>query len=352
MYLHTFVNLIDNKKLLCYTVKCISVDIIGESQAMFDLVSMGELLVDFTEIGYSQNNMRLFEQNPGGAVANVVCAAARLGIRTAFLGKVGNDSHGRFLAAVLDNEGVDTSGLVFTDNVFTTLAFVSLLKNGEREFSFARKPGADTCIKVSELKSEILTSCKVFHVGSLSMTDEPAREATLHAVLTAKQAGAYISYDPNYRASLWKSEADAREQMRSLLPYADFIKLSEEEADLLTGCTKPEKALDVLLENGAVIAVVTLGAKGAILGVDGAHTMIPAFPVEQPVDTTGAGDAFWGAFLYRIISEDALANQKANRLTEYIRFANAAAALCIGKRGGIPAMPYLHQINEFLSGVK
>lgn len=319
---------------------------------MFDLVSMGELLVDFTESGYSQNNMRLFEQNPGGAVANVLCASARLGLKTAFLGKVGNDSHGRFLADALDDEGVDTSGLVFTDDVFTTLAFVSLLKNGEREFSFARKPGADTCIRVSELKTEILTSCKVFHVGSLSMTDEPAREATLHAVLAAKQAGAYISYDPNYRASLWKSEIEARKQMRSLLPYADFIKLSEEEADLLTGYTEPEKALDVLLENDADIAVVTLGAKGAILGIDGVRTLIPAFPTERLTDTTGAGDAFWGAFLYRIIREDKVTNQKASILTEYIRFANAAAALCIGKRGGIPAMPYLYQINEFIDRVK
>ncbi len=318
---------------------------------MFDLVSMGELLIDFTESGYSQNDMRLFEQNPGGAVANVVCAAARLGLKTAFLGKVGNDSHGRFLAGVLDEEGVDTSGLVFTDDAFTTLAFVSLFKNGEREFAFARKPGADTCIKASELKTEILTSCKVFHVGSLSMTDEPAREATLHGILTAKKAGAHISYDPNYRAPLWSSEAQARKQMRSLLPYADFVKLSEDEAELLTGYTAPEKALDVLLEKDVSIAVVTLGEKGAMLGVGDTRTLIPAFPAERLVDATGAGDSFWGAFLYCIIKGAPLENVP-GRLTEYVRFANAAAMLCLGKRGGIPGMPNLHQVNELLARVK
>jgi fructokinase len=316
---------------------------------MFDLVSMGELLVDFTESGYSQNGNRLFEQNPGGAVANVVCAAARLGLKTAFLGKVGNDSHGRFLAETLAREGVDTSGLVFTDEAFTTLAFVSLLKNGEREFSFARKPGADTCIRASELRTEVLTSCKVFHIGSLSMTDEPAREATLTAVRIAKKAGARISYDPNYRAPLWESEDEARKYMRSLLPYVDVVKLSEVEAELLTGHTEPEKALDFLLENGAAIAVVTLGEKGAMFGIERIRTLIPALTPEQVVDTTGAGDAFWGAFLYRIIRESPLAEQKARQLTEYVRFANAAAMLCLGKRGGIPSMPTLHQINEVLA---
>ncbi len=318
---------------------------------MFDLVSMGELLIDFTESGYSQNNMRLFEQNPGGAVANVVCAAARLGLKTAFLGKVGNDSHGRFLANVLDDEGVDTSGLVFTDDAFTTLAFVSLLENAEREFAFARKPGADTCIKASELKTEILTSCKVFHVGSLSMTDEPARGATLHGILTAKKAGAHISYDPNYRAPLWSSEAQARKQMRSLLPYADFVKLSEDEAELLTGYTDPKKALDVLLEKDVSIAVVTLGEKGSMLGVGETRALIPAFPAERLVDATGAGDSFWGAFLYCIIKGAPFENI-AEKLTEYVRFANAAAMLCLGKRGGIPGMPNLHQVNELLARVK
>lgn len=315
---------------------------------MFDLVSMGELLVDFTESGYSQNRMRLFEQNPGGAVANVVCAGARLGLKTAFLGKVGKDSHGHFLADVLNKEGVDTSGLVFTDDAFTTLAFVSLDKNGEREFAFARKPGADMCIKASELKTEILTSCKVFHVGSLSMTDEPARGATLHAVMTAKKAGAHISYDPNYRAPLWASEAKARTQMRSLLPYVDFVKISENEADLLTGYTDPEKALDALLEKDVSIAVVTLGERGAMLGVKDTRALIPAFPTERVVDATGAGDAFWGAFLYCIIKGAPLVDIP-SQLKDYVRFANAAAMLCVGKRGAIPAMPDLQEINDLLA---
>jgi fructokinase len=315
---------------------------------MFDLVALGELLVDFTELGISENNQRLFEQNPGGAVANVACAASRLGTKTSFIGKVGNDMHGVFLASTLQNTGVNTDNLIISDEVFTTLAFVALSKNGERAFSFARKPGADTCLKAEEIQEELLSQCKIFHVGSLSLTDEPAREATLYAVKTAKSHGAIISYDPNYRAMLWKSKSDATIHMRSILQYADLVKMSDEETVLLTDREDPQQALQYLLSNGARIAVVTLGDRGAMLGFNGRYVKVSAFNGFEVVDTTGAGDAFWGAFLSRILQGVSINALNIDMLTEYINFSNAAAALCVTKRGAIPAMPTEEEIRNLI----
>ena len=306
---------------------------------MFDLVALGELLVDFTESGMSENNQRLFEQNPGGAVANVACAASCLGIKTSFIGKVGNDMHGAFLASTLQNIGVNTDNLIISDEVFTTLAFVALSKSGERAFSFARKPGADTCLKVEEINAELLSQCKIFHVGSLSMTDEPAREATLYAAKTAKSHETIISYDPNYRAMLWKSKSDAMIHMRLMLQYADLVKISDEETVMLTDQEDPQQALEYLLSKGARIAVVTLGDKGAMLGFNGMYVKVSAFNTLKVVDTTGAGDAFWGAFLSRMLKGVPINALNLDTLTEYLRFSNAAAALCITKRGAIPSMP-------------
>lgn len=315
---------------------------------MFDLVALGELLIDFTESGNSENSQRLFEQNPGGAVANVACAAARLGMRTSFIGKVGNDMHGSFLASTLQNTGVNIDSLIFSEEVFTTLAFVALSKGGERAFSFARKPGADTCLKVEEIKEELLAQCRVLHVGSLSMTDEPARGATLHAVKTAKSKGVIISYDPNYRAMLWKSKEEAMIHMRSLLPYADLVKMSDEEIVLLTDYEEPQQALHYLLSNGAKAAVITLGDKGAMLGFKEMNAHLPAFRVNKVVDTTGAGDAFWGAFLSRLLKGDSINDLNFDTLKEYVHFANAAAALCVTKRGAIPAMPTESEIRSLI----
>ena len=212
--------------------------------ARFDIAALGELLIDFTDRGLSDAGMRLFEQNPGGAPANMLAAAARLGERTAFIGKVGDDMHGRFLRDTLTAAGIDVTGLVLSPDVFTTLAFVALDDRGERHFSFARKPGADTCLRSDELPAPLLSSARVLHVGSLSLTDEPARSATFAAVEAAKRAGAVISYDPNYRAALWPDEAAAAAQMRSMVPYADVMKLSDEETLLLTGAAEPEAVVN------------------------------------------------------------------------------------------------------------
>ena len=304
----------------------------------YDIVTLGELLIDFTESGRSAAGQRLFEQNPGGAVANVACGAAKLGLHTAFIGKVGNDMHGRFLKETLDRTGTCTKGIVFADNVFTTLAFVSLSPNGEREFAFDRKPGADTCLEACEVPLDLLQNCRVLHVGSLSLTDEPARSATLYAIKTAKKAGAIISYDPNYRAPLWRSQTEAKAQMRSLLPFADYVKVSDAEMELLTDESEPEAALDKLLEGNAVCAVVTMGEGGAMFGFGTVREHIPAVAGVPVVDTTGAGDAFWAAFLSKL-SGKRPSELDADMIRSAVVYANAAAAVCVGRRGAILAMP-------------
>lgn len=315
---------------------------------MFDVVALGELLIDFTYHGRSENGMRLFEQNPGGAPSNMLCAASNLGLSTAFIGKVGKDMHGDYLRRVLEEKGVDTSGLISAPDVFTTLAFVELSETGERKFSFARKPGADTCLSASEVKRELVEGCKIFHFGSLSLTDEPSRSATIEAVKAAKKAGAIISYDPNYRAPLWKSEEEAGRQMRSVLHFADIVKISDEEAELITGSTSPEAIADYLFRQGVSCAVVTLGSNGAYTAMEGKSVLVPVSAVPV-VDTTGAGDAFWGGFLYQLAMSGLRPAQLSEvQLRDFTEFANTVASLCVQKRGGIPAMPTLHMVREFL----
>ena len=313
---------------------------------MFDVTALGEVLIDFTPCGVSEAGMALFEQNPGGAPANVLAAVSNLGQKPAFIGKVGDDMHGALLKDTLDRIGVDTSGMVVDPNYFTTLAFVSL-KNGERSFSFARKPGADTQLTSEEINLDVVRNTKIFHCGSLSLTDEPARSATFFAVKEAKEAGAVISYDPNYRALLWKSEEEAVKHMRSMIPYADIMKISDEETVLLSGKSDPKEAAEVLLNPGVDCVIVTLGKDGALLKTKQVEVQVKGKD-RKPVDTTGAGDSFWGGILSRL----ALNNVKPADLTEaqaeeYLKFANAVAGLCVEKRGAIPAMPTLEQVmNE------
>ncbi|MDR0841774.1 MAG: carbohydrate kinase [Christensenellaceae bacterium] len=313
------------------------------------MVALGELLVDFTYSGISEFGQRLFEQNPGGAVANALCCAAKAGFKTAFIGKVGRDMHGEFLAQTLRGVGVDTSGLVIADDVFTTLAFVALSPQGERSFSFARKPGADTCLRPDELDTSILEGTRILHVGSLSLTDEPARSATLYALERAKRAGAVITYDPNYRASLWASEAEAAAQMRSVLPLVDMLKFSDEEAALLTGKASPQEAAMALVEDGIRCVTATLGEKGAIVCSREGLRTVPGYAVSA-VDTTGAGDAFWGGFLCRFLQGEKAPQELLSlaELEAYARFANATAAICVTRRGGIPALPTLAETKAFM----
>lgn len=311
---------------------------------MFDIVSLGELLIDFTESGVSPAGQRLFEQNAGGAVANLVAAASQCGAKTALLAKVGADMHGRFLKQALIDSGVDVSGVIEAEDVFTTLAFVALAANGERTFSFARKPGADTCYRVDELPRELLQNTRIFHTGSLSLTAEPVRSATYEAIDIARRAGAAITYDPNYRASLWNGKDEAVRFMRSLIATADIMKVSDEELPLLTGETEPEAAADVLADHGVRIIAVTLGKDGAYVRVGKGGRYVPGFAAKT-VDTTGAGDAFFGGFLSRFItSGKPLKQVTLEDSADFARFGNATASLCVERRGGIPAMPKLADV--------
>lgn len=309
---------------------------------MYDVVSLGEVLIDFTYYGISENGNALFEQNPGGAPANVLALCAGFGLKTAFIGKVGADMHGQFLRDVLKNKDINVDGLVMADNVFTTLAFVKLT-NGERSFSFARKPGADTQLTQNELKYDIVSHTKVFHFGSLSLTNEPSRSTLIQAIKIAKSHGAIISYDPNYREPLWNSEDEAIREMRSLIQYADVMKISDEETKLLTNEKVPEKAAQILLDRGVLCVVVTLGAEGALVATnEGIIYRKP--PLCNVVDTTGAGDTFWGAFLYKLIKGGkSLLDYSIDELADYISFANAAASCCVEKRGAMPSMPSLDE---------
>ena len=256
-----------------------------------DIIALGELLIDFTEAGQSKDGRRLFEQNPGGAPANLLTVASHMGYSTAFIGKVGADMHGAFLKKTLEKEGISTDTVIEDPDYFTTLAFVAIDESGEREFSFARKPGADTQLTKEELDQRLLSDCRIFHFGSLSLTDEPARETTMEAAAIAKRAGAVISYDPNYRATLWSSEAEAAENMKSMIPYADVMKVSDEESLLLTGETTYEAAADKLLAMGPKLIAVTLGSEGVLMATKEKKERIKGFSV-QSVDTTGAGDSF------------------------------------------------------------
>ena len=231
------------------------------------------------------------------------------------------------------------SGLVLAEDVFTTLAFVVLNDRGERSFSFARKPGADTCLRSEELNAAVLDSTRVLHAGSLSLTDEPARSATFAAVERAKASGAVISYDPNYRAALWPDVETAAGHMRSMVPYVDVMKLSDEETALLTDEPDPAAAAAVLLSCGVKCAAVTLGAEGALVAAADGMRRVPGFAVNA-VDTTGAGDAFWGGFLHRMLALDKAPDQlTVDDAADCARWGNATAAVCVTRRGAIPAMP-------------
>lgn len=315
-------------------------------RSIYDITTFGEILIDFTWQGVNEDGQTLFAQNPGGAPANVAVVAAKLGGHVAFIGKAGKDMHGEYLKSVLEKENVETEGMLLDGNYFTTLAFVNVDEHGERTFSFARKPGADIKMEKEEIDVDILDKTQIFHVGSLSLTEQPARDTTHYAIQRAKEKGSIISYDPNYRASLWKDEETAKEQMRSLIPYVDIMKISDEETKLLTDKESPEEAAEILFKKGVKIIAVTLGSDGAYLYCREGGVHIPGF-ASKVVDTNGAGDSFWGGFLYCISKggkrpEDVSMDE----LKKYVRFGNAVASLCVEKKGAIPAMPTLAQVEE------
>ncbi len=312
----------------------------------FDITAFGEILIDFTYMGNSDDGQKLFAQNAGGAPANVLVCATKLGANTAFFGKVGDDMHGQFLKGTLLCENVNVDGLISDSNYFTTLAFVDLSKSGERSFSFARKHGADTFMTRQDINLPILQNSKIFHVGSLSLTTELGRDTTFYAINKAVESGAIISYDPNYRASLWSDRQIAETEMRKIIRYSNLIKISDEECILLTGEQDPKKAALSLNEQGVEIVCVTLGEDGVLLSRKDKQQAIGSCFSSKIVDTTGAGDSFWGSFLSKIAPIDKkLCDIPFEDLVKFAEFANATASLCIEKSGAIRAMPTMSEVT-------
>ncbi len=311
---------------------------------MNDFVTLGELLIDFTPSGEAEGR-RLFMQNAGGAPANVAAAAAGFGVSSAFMGMVGRDFFGKYLKGVLDRKGVDTSGLVMSDDYNTTLAFVHLFENGERDFSFYRKPGADIMFSIKNLDAGMIKNAEVFHFGSLSLTDEPVRSATFEAVKTAKENDVVVSYDPNYRAPLWKNEEEAKEYMLRGLEFADILKISDSEATFLFGDMPYEDAARMLVERGIKLVFITLGSEGAIYANASGTGKAAAYKANV-VDTTGAGDCFTAGIVYRFInSGKKTADVTLKDMHGFADFACAAASICVEGKGGIPSMPSTEQVK-------
>ena len=310
---------------------------------MIDITTIGEILIDLTQSGRTEQGIPRFDANPGGAPANLAVAAARLGARTAFIGRVGNDSFGDYLKRCLAENGVDVRGMSVDEKARTTLAVVALDERGERTFSFYRDPSADVNLSMEHVPMELLGGTKVLHFGSVSLTAEPARTATLEAAKTAKASGAYVSYDPNYRASLWSDEETAVRNMTEPLSMVDILKVSDEELPLLTGCTDPEKGSARLTDQGVRLVLVTLGAEGAFYRFDGHTGHVPGVPC-QVGDTNGSGDTFFGAALSQLVKLSSLDQLTVPELERILAFANKAASITTSRHGAIPAMPTLAEV--------
>ncbi|WP_426452194.1 carbohydrate kinase family protein [Paenibacillus sp. S-38] len=315
----------------------------------WDVTALGEVLIDMTPAGISDKGYPLYESNPGGAPANVLAALSKLGKRTAFIGKVGADGFGTYLRDTLQNCAIDTSGLVFTEEANTTMAFVHLSEDGDRSFSFFRKPGADRLLEAAEVSAELLAQSRIFHFGSISMTHEPSAEATRYAVAEAKAAGALISFDPNLRMPLWSDASHAKAMMEYGLGCADVVKISEEELEFLTGLTDLAAGSLQLAERfGIPLILVTLAEKGSFYRFSGVTGQVPGYAVST-VDTTGAGDAFLGGVLYGLLEKDRrLSALQEEDIRQVVTFANAVGALATTVKGAIPAMPDLAAIRALI----
>ncbi|MBY6929181.1 carbohydrate kinase family protein [Clostridium botulinum] len=316
---------------------------------MFDVVAIGELLIDFTFGGKDDSGNTIFCQKAGGAPANVLAANSKLGGKTAFIGKVGQDSFGEFLKETLKNLNININGLVRTNKVNTTLAFVNIDKNGERSFSFYRNPGADMMLEYEEVNREIIDECNIFHFGSVSLTKGPSQDATLKAVQYAKQKGKIISYDPNYRPLLWDDNEYAKKMMLEGLKFADIIKVSEEELELLTGETDLIKGSNKLAQNGASLILISLGEKGSFYRKGNIYGLVEPYKVKA-IDTNGAGDSFFGALHYKLIGKSLLdiKNMQKEEIEDIIKFANAAGAITTTRSGAIAALPQLNEVENMI----
>ena len=316
---------------------------------MYDVIALGELLIDVAPYSTNAAGYPVLSANPGGAPGNFLAALTKYGCKTAMIGKVGDDTFGRMLVKTLQEAGVDPHGIVVDPDVFTTLAFVSLDASGNRDFSFARKPGADTCLTPDEVDETLIADTKVFHFGTLSLTDEPVSSATRHAIGLAKSHGVLISLDPNLRKPLWKREEDARAAIEWSLKQADIVKISDEEIEWLWGISPEEGAEKLLHAYGVSLVYATLGPKGCYAATKQHHVTVKSPSGIHVVDTTGAGDIFGGSAMSRLIQ----CGKKPSDLTEedlygIVSFACTAASLSTQKHGGITSVPELQSVEQML----
>jgi fructokinase len=316
-----------------------------------DIVCLGELLVDMfpAEIGRSLVEVSAFHPKPGGAPANVAVAAARLGAQSAFIGKVGDDVFGHYLAGVLRQEGVETRGMRFDRTARTTMAFIAMPDENAAEFIFYRNPGADMLLRADELDGELLQATKALHFGSLGLTEEPSRGATLEALRLARGAGAVVSFDVNYRPALWRSATEARSRIMAAMPYANVLKMNEIELALLGRDGDLAAATDQLLAQGPDLCIVTLGREGSYFRIAEGGEHVPGFAV-RTIDATGCGDAFVAGLLCQLVAGTSWRDQLSlGRMCRILRYANAVGALTALTRGVIPALPTAAQVDAFLA---
>ena len=316
---------------------------------MIDVVALGELLIDFACIGTDAEGYPTMAAHPGGAPANFLAALTKFGAKTAFIGKVGTDAFGKMLTGTLAKAGIDTRGLVAAEDVFTTLAFVTFDETGDRAFSFSRKPGADTCLSFEEVDLSLIDEAKVFHFGTLSLTDEPARTATQKCVAYAKQQGKLITYDPNLRKPLWKDLEEARKQRIWGLCQADVVKISDEEVEFLFGLGVQEGAQHILDTFGVKLVFVTCGAEGCFFRNAKVQGHVPSLSGISVIDTTGAGDIFGGSAVWKLLQTGKKPEElEESELREIVRFACTAAGLSTTRSGGISSVPEYQEVQKYL----
>lgn len=316
----------------------------------FDVVALGELLIDFTSGGLSSQGNPLFEANPGGAPCNVLAMLQKLGYQTAFIGKVGRDGFGLQLQQVVEEAGIDTQGLSWDEKVHTTLAVVHTLPGGDRDFSFYRNPGADMMLTSQDLPVEVLKNCRIFHFGTLSMTHPQVRQATLEAIAIARESGALISFDPNLRPPLWESLEEAKAQIDQGLKLCDILKIADNELEFMTGQKDFDQGAAILQERYPNIQIlnVTAGAEGSYSYSCGHRVFVPSFRLGGTIETTGAGDTFCASVLGYVL-EHGTQDLTQDQLTQMLRFANAAAYLVTTKKGAIRSMPQRQEVEDILA---
>ena len=318
----------------------------------YDVVALGELLIDLTQNGISQQGNPILEANPGGAPCNVLAQLSRLGHSTAFIGKVGKDGFGNQLEEALKETGISTDGLLRDERVHTTLAVVHTLADGDRDFSFYRNPGADMQLRTEEINRDLIQGAKIFHFGTLSMTDEPVRSATYAAIAAAEQQGILRSFDPNLRPPLWRNLEEAKEQVLYGLAHCDILKISDNEIQWLTGLEDFDHGVSWIQERFPAIRLILLsmGKDGSRAYAGGTSAEVKGFHVDT-IETTGAGDTFFGAVLHHVLMWG-LGSYTKEQLTQMLTFANAAAALVTTRRGALRVMPSNEEIAFLMKTAK